>query len=456
MVAARLRDASPVGSGMTRQAARRARAARAERAALGQARGATASSPGSGAGRARARPATAASRGGRACRDGAAQRAPARVGPSSTIRPAYMTAIRCESAETTARSCDDPDQRRAELGDEIAHLGEDLRLDRDVERGRRLVGDDHRRAVQERDRDRDALAHAAGELVRVGVEPARRRRGCRPRPAPSTERARAARAETRSCAVIASRIWSPMVSTGLSVIIGSWKTIAMRRPRTRRSASFGQADELAALEPDRAGRRCGRAGRRARGAKSPVTLLPEPDSPTRPSTSPRASEKETPSTAFTTPALVKKCVARFATSRSGRRHRRSLGLSWSRIWSPTRLIATMRTIERDAGIDRDPVAAAHHVLEAVGDQHAERRLGRRQAEAEEGQRRLERDGVRDLHGRDDDQRRQRVRQEVAEDDAARRRAASRRRPRHSPCAARRRRRRRRCGRNRRTAPRRAP
>ena len=59
----------------------RARAARAERAALGRARGATASSPGSGAGRARAPPATAASRGGRGCRDGAAQRAPAPSAP---------------------------------------------------------------------------------------------------------------------------------------------------------------------------------------------------------------------------------------------------------------------------------------------------------------------------------------------------------------------------------------
>ena len=90
----------------------------------------------------------------------------------------------------------------------MAHLGKDLRLDRDVERGRRLVGDDQRRAVQQRDRDRDALAHAAGELVRIGVEPARRRRECPTVASASIERARAPLRDTGSCAAIASRIWS--------------------------------------------------------------------------------------------------------------------------------------------------------------------------------------------------------------------------------------------------------
>ena len=44
---------------------------------------------------------------------------------------------------------------------------EDLRLDGDVERGGRLVGDQQFRLAGQRDRDRDALAHAAGELVRI-------------------------------------------------------------------------------------------------------------------------------------------------------------------------------------------------------------------------------------------------------------------------------------------------
>ena len=46
---------------------------------------------------------------------------------------------------------------------------EDLRLDGHVERGRRLVGDQQLRVVGQRHRDHRALAHAARELVRVGV-----------------------------------------------------------------------------------------------------------------------------------------------------------------------------------------------------------------------------------------------------------------------------------------------
>ena len=47
----------------------------------------------------------------------------------------------------------------------------DLRLDGDVERGRRLVGDQQIRLVGERHGDHDALALAARQLMRIGVEP---------------------------------------------------------------------------------------------------------------------------------------------------------------------------------------------------------------------------------------------------------------------------------------------
>ena len=46
---------------------------------------------------------------------------------------------------------------------------EHLRLHRDVERADRLVGDDQLRLRDQRARDRDALALAAGEFVRVLV-----------------------------------------------------------------------------------------------------------------------------------------------------------------------------------------------------------------------------------------------------------------------------------------------
>ena len=49
---------------------------------------------------------------------------------------------------------------------------EDLRLHGDVERGRRLVGEQELRAARQRDRDHHTLAHAARQLVRVLAEPA--------------------------------------------------------------------------------------------------------------------------------------------------------------------------------------------------------------------------------------------------------------------------------------------
>ncbi len=49
-----------------------------------------------------------------------------------------------------------------------------LRLDRHVERGGRLVRDQQARIAGQRHRDHHALAHAAGELVRIGVDARRR------------------------------------------------------------------------------------------------------------------------------------------------------------------------------------------------------------------------------------------------------------------------------------------
>ena len=57
---------------------------------------------------------------------------------------------------------------------------EDLRLHRDVERGGRLVGDQQVGLVGERHGDHDALALAAGELVRIAREPPLPDRECRP------------------------------------------------------------------------------------------------------------------------------------------------------------------------------------------------------------------------------------------------------------------------------------
>ena len=68
----------------------------------------------------------------------------------------------------------DDDQRDIQLAGQILHQLEDLRLDGDIERGGRLVGDDELGIAGEADRDHHPLAHAAGELMRILFEAPRR------------------------------------------------------------------------------------------------------------------------------------------------------------------------------------------------------------------------------------------------------------------------------------------
>ena len=65
----------------------------------------------------------------------------------------------------------DEQHRHAELGLEILEQLKDLRLHGDVERRRRLVGDQEIGPIGERHRDHHPLALPAGELVRIGAEP---------------------------------------------------------------------------------------------------------------------------------------------------------------------------------------------------------------------------------------------------------------------------------------------
>ena len=120
--------------------------------------------------------------------------------PVSMNMPPYITCTRSHMPATTPRSCVIRISAVSRLGDERAQQVEDLRLDRHVERRRRLVGDQELRLARERHRDHRALAHAARELVRVVLEPRLRRSGSRPgraaRPTRSS-RLRLAEAEVR-------------------------------------------------------------------------------------------------------------------------------------------------------------------------------------------------------------------------------------------------------------------
>src|SRR3954471_15940758 len=116
------------------------------------------------------------------------------------------------------------------------------------------------------------------------------------------------------CRSSTSAICSPIVKAGLRELIGSWKIIAMRSPRSARMRSGGKESRFTpsnrisppAMRPGG----CGTSPM----MESAVTLLPHPDSPTTPSVRPASSSKLTPSTARNSPASVAKCVLRFLTS----------------------------------------------------------------------------------------------------------------------------------------------
>src|SRR5919198_1694645 len=117
------------------------------------------------------------------------------------------------------------------------------------------------------------------------------------------------------CVSSASRIWRPIVSTGFNDVIGSWKIIAISRPRMRRSARslwrIRSAPSNTAV-PDST--RPLRASRPRMA--SDVTLFSHPDSPTIPSVSPDAMSNEIPFTACTVPRRVQKRTWRLSTERS--------------------------------------------------------------------------------------------------------------------------------------------
>ena len=113
-----------------------------------------------------------------------------------------------------------------------------------------------------------------------------------------------------------SRIWSPIVNTGFSAVIGSWKMSAISAPRTwrmSRSLRSSRSRPLKRSRPElmRPG------GWTRRMIENAVTDLPLPDSPTSPSVSPERISKLTSSTAGTEPDGVSKTVVRPSTLSRG-------------------------------------------------------------------------------------------------------------------------------------------
>ena len=202
-------------------------------------------------------------------------------------------------------------ERRARLVAQPADQFEDLRLHGHVERGRRLVGDHQRRDCR-RSPSRSSPAAGAHPTARAGT------RACAAPPRAHRPTRAAARASSADPA--ASATWRAdahrRVQRGHRVLEHRAEVMAPQPAPLvgRRGHHVEPGDDRAAGDASVRDRR--RAGR---GGTSPSTLLPEPDSPTRPTISPGAMSSDTPRSARRPPAPRRSnvtCTSRTDTSGS--------------------------------------------------------------------------------------------------------------------------------------------
>ena len=223
--------------------------------------------------------------------------------PCSTIRPRYITATSSQRWSHDREVVADQDVAEAELLLQVLQQVEHLRLHRDVERADRLVGDDQLRLRDQRARDRDALALAAGEFVRVlvhvGVAQAR------PAAAPSATRSRCVGAV--DVAQRGQRLGDD-ARDGLARIeraVGVLEHHLEIAPRAaqlvarQRDAGRGPSSDT---EPD--------VGRSSAITSRASVDLPEPDSPTMPRLRPASTAQLTPLSACTSPGGREQLLAR--------------------------------------------------------------------------------------------------------------------------------------------------
>ena len=237
------------------------------------------------------------------------------VSAVSTTRPPYMTAMRSARPATTPRSWVMRIIAMCSSRLQVLEQVEDLLLHGDVERGGRLVGDEQL-GIAATARWRCRCAGACRPTVRAGTGAgAARARGCRRGAAARAHGALACSRESSRWKRSGSVIWRPTRLTGLSEVIGSWKTMAIWVPQKwRRSALDSERTSLPSkLTPPVMFAVRGRMFMIERTS----TDLPEPDSPTMPSVSPRSRVNETSSTARKSPRVVQNSVVRCSTSRIG-------------------------------------------------------------------------------------------------------------------------------------------
>ena len=213
----------------------------------------------------------------------------------------------------------------------------------------------------ERDGDHRPLAHAAGELVRIVVEALARGRDADDGRA-ARRRARAGARRSRPvCACRFSSICRPIGQHGIERASSApGRSSRSRAPRTRAQLALGHADEVAPAPARRCPSTRPGARTQAAGCARSVTLLPEPDSPTRPSTSPwRSVEVDAVDGGAACRAAVAKRDAQAADARAAvaaARHRRVRQQVGEAVAEQAE--AEARQHDRDAGEDRDPPGGA--------------------------------------------------------------------------------------------------
>ena len=194
---------------------------------------------------------------------------------------------------------------------------EDLRLNRDVERGGGLVGDQELGLAGEGDGDHHALAHAARELVGVGVDALASGRDAHP---PEQLDGARARLCTRHAAMGAHGLHDLSAHREHRVRARSSAPGRSSRcpARARRAACARRRWRAPGPRSEWSRSRCAAGGRgKSPRSLSAVTLLPEPLSPTSPTVLPRGTSNDTPSTARSSPASVRNDTTRSRTSSSG-------------------------------------------------------------------------------------------------------------------------------------------
>ena len=135
----------------------------------------------------------------------------------------------------------------------------------------------------------------------------RRRRSGEPMPtcaSSATARASASWRVSRRCWRMPSASCTPIGRTGFSAVIGSWNTIAMRRPRTACMAVRSSRSRSRPSNRIRASGEVVAAGPSSRRIERESTDLPEPDSPTIARVRERATASETSSSACSVPRGV--------------------------------------------------------------------------------------------------------------------------------------------------------